>query len=86
MISLEKTHHIQKRIKAIVSDILNVDVTIIKPDTKLKSELNIDSLELAELLLHIESEFKVYISDTHAQKIQTMQELVDYISQQPSRK
>jgi acyl carrier protein len=70
---------IETRIKAIIADVLDVDTNSLSLTSNLNDELNIGSLELAELLINIDSEFNIHISDEEAQKIHTVGGLIDYI-------
>jgi acyl carrier protein len=70
---------IETRIKAIIADVLDVDTNSLSLTSNLNDELNIGSLELAELLINIDSEFNIHISDEAAQKIHTVGGLIDYI-------
>ncbi len=44
-------------------------------------DLNADSLDLVELIMSLEEEFKLQISDEDAEKITTVQEAEDYIEE-----
>lgn len=70
---------IEDRVKSITAEVLGVDKSEINTTAKLIDELNVGSLELAELLISIDTEFNVHISDEEAQKIHTIEALVDHI-------
>ncbi len=72
---------IQERLKKIVVDQLGVDESEVVPSASFVEDLNADSLDLVELIMSLEEEFKVQISDEDAEKITTVQEAEDYIEE-----
>jgi acyl carrier protein len=72
---------IQERLKKIVVDQLGVDETEVVPSASFVEDLNADSLDLVELIMSLEEEFKLQISDEDAEKITTVQEAEDYIEE-----
>ncbi|MBW2504736.1 MAG: acyl carrier protein, partial [Deltaproteobacteria bacterium] len=44
-------------------------------------DLGADSLDTVELVMALEEEFDIEISDEDAEKIQTVQDAIDYISE-----
>jgi acyl carrier protein len=74
-----------ERVKKIVVDQLGVDDKDVAPTSSFVDDLGADSLDLVELVMSFEEEFstsaqKVEIPDEDAEKIQTVQNAVDYIS------
>ncbi len=72
---------IQSRLKKIVVDQLGVDESEVVPSASFVEDLNADSLDLVELIMSLEEEFKIQISDEDAEKITTVQEAEDYIEE-----
>jgi acyl carrier protein len=72
---------IQERLKKIIVDQLGVDESEVVPSASFVEDLNADSLDLVELIMSLEEEFKVQISDEDAEKITTVQEAEDYIEE-----
>lgn len=72
---------IQERLKKIIVDQLGVDESEVVPNASFVEDLNADSLDLVELIMSLEEEFKVQISDEDAEKITTVQEAEDYIEE-----
>ena len=72
---------IQERLKKIIVDQLGVDESEVIPSASFVEDLNADSLDLVELIMSLEEEFKVQISDEDAEKITTVQEAQDYIEE-----
>ncbi len=69
-----------ERVKKIVADQLGVDEDKVVPEASFVDDLGADSLDLVELIMSLEEEFGISISDEEAQKIRTVGEAVDYIS------
>jgi acyl carrier protein len=68
------------KLKPIIADQLGVDEAEVKEDASFTEDLNADSLDLVELIMSLEEQFKLQISDEDAEKITTVGEAVDYIS------
>ncbi len=74
-----------ERVKKIVVEQLGVDEKDVVPTTRFVDDLGADSLDLVELIMSLEEEFsnsknKVEIPDEDAEKIVTVQNAVDYIT------
>ena len=67
------------KIKAIVAEQLGVDEDKVTADASLVDDLGADSLDTVELIMAFEEEFEVEIPDEEAQKIKTVQDVIDYI-------
>lgn len=72
---------ISERLKKIIVDQLGVDESEVVPGASFVEDLNADSLDLVELIMSLEEEFKLQISDEDAEKITTVQEAEDYIEE-----
>lgn len=72
---------IPERLKKIIVDQLGVDESEVVSSASFVEDLNADSLDLVELIMSLEEEFKVQISDEDAEKITTVQEAEDYIEE-----
>ena len=76
---------ILERVKKIVVEQLGVDENEVVPTASFVDDLGADSLDLVELVMSLEEEFsttelKVEIPDEDAEKIVTVENAVDYIS------
>jgi acyl carrier protein len=69
----------QKRVSAIIVELLGVDDDQIIETARFREDLEADSLDLVELIMAFEEEFAGEISDEEAQKITTVGEAVKYI-------
>jgi acyl carrier protein len=68
------------KLKPIIADQLGVDEADVREDASFTEDLNADSLDLVELIMSLEEQFKLQISDEDAEKITTVGEAVEYIS------
>ena len=69
------------KVKAIIVDQLGVDEADITLEANFRDDLEADSLDLVELIMAFEEEFGGEISDDEAQKITTVGEAVNYLSE-----
>ncbi|HET6871642.1 MAG TPA: acyl carrier protein [Sporolactobacillaceae bacterium] len=67
------------RVKKIVADRLDVDEADVKPEANFKEDLEADSLDVVELVMELEDEFNLEISDDDAEKILTVGDVIEYI-------
>lgn len=68
-----------ERVKRIVIDRLGVDEDQVTLEASFKDDLGADSLDVVELVMELEDEFDLDISDEDAEKITTVGEVVSYI-------
>jgi acyl carrier protein len=73
-----------ERLKKIVVDQLGVDEADVKPEASFVDDLNADSLDLVELIMSLEEEFGMEISDEDAEKIKTVGDAQEYIEEHTS--
>jgi len=77
---------ILKKIKKITSEQLGVEESQITPEAKFIDDLGADSLDTVELVMALEEEFDLEISDEEAEKLITVQKVVDYLSEHLEKK
>lgn len=68
------------KVKAIVVEQLGVDEATITPETSFE-DLNADSLDIVELIMALEEAFDLDIPDEEAEKIRTVGDAVNYITE-----
>lgn len=69
-----------EKVKSIIVDRLDVEESEVVPAASFKEDLGADSLDVVELVMELEDEFDMEISDEEAEEITTVQEVVDYIN------
>ena len=67
------------KVNKIIVEQLGVSPDEVKPEASFVDDLGADSLDLTELIMAMEEEFDIEIADDDAQKIQTVQDAIDYI-------
>ena len=70
---------IASKVKEITSEQLGVDESQITPEAKFVDDLGADSLDTVELVMALEEEFDLEISDEEAEKLTTVNRVVNYI-------
>ncbi|HKL60921.1 MAG TPA: acyl carrier protein [Acholeplasma sp.] len=70
-----------ERVKQMILSELKVEESKINMEARLQEDLGADSLDAVELIMNIEDEFDISISDEAAQDIKTVGHLVNYIEQ-----
>ena len=73
-------------VKSVIIDQLDVKEEEITPEASFVDDLGADSLDVVELVMALEEKFDIEIPDDEAEKIQTVQNAVDYIQQHTAAK
>ncbi len=71
---------VEDRVKKIIAEKLSVELSEVIPEASFVDDLGADSLDLVELIMSMEEEFDVDISDEDAEKIVTVQDAIEYIN------
>jgi acyl carrier protein len=70
---------VRDKVVAIIREQLGQDKDSITDETHFINDLGADSLDTVELVMELEDEFGISISDEEAEKIQTVGDAVKYI-------
>ncbi len=70
-----------ERVVAVLADKLSKDEAEIKPESNIKEDLGADSLDMVEVIMGLEDEFNIEISEEDAAKISTVAEIVKYLEE-----
>ncbi|HEY6043812.1 MAG TPA: acyl carrier protein [Nitrosospira sp.] len=76
--------NVEQRIKKIVAEQLGVNEAEVKNESSFVDDLGADSLDTVELVMALEEEFECEIPDEQAEKINTVQQAIDYINSHTS--
>ena len=74
------SQEILEKVCSIVSEQLSVEAGEVKSDSNFQNDLGADSLDTIELVMALEEEFDIEISDDEAENISTVQSAIDYIN------
>lgn len=70
---------ITQKIKDILADKLVLEQDEINMDSHVNNDLGADSLDVVEIIMDLETEFKIPIPDEDAEGIRTVKDMVDLI-------
>jgi acyl carrier protein len=71
---------VEAKVKKIIAEKLSVDPDEVVPNASLVDDLGADSLDLVELIMSMEEEFEIDISDEDAEQIVTVKDAIAYIN------
>jgi len=71
-----------EKVRAILAEQLDIDEDRITEDTDIIEDLGADSLDVVELMMTLEQEFDLMISDEKVSEFRTVGDVVDYIESQ----
>ena len=74
---------VDERVKGIAAEQLGIGVDEINNESSFIDDLGADSLDTVELVMSLEEEFDIEISDEEAENISTVQTAIDYINKSP---
>ena len=70
---------VEDKVKKIIAEKLSVDMEEVVPEASFVDDLGADSLDLVELIMSMEEEFDIDISDEDAEKLVTVKDAIEYI-------
>jgi len=71
---------LEDKVKKIIAEKLSVDINDIVPEASFVDDLGADSLDLVELIMSMEEEFDIEISDEEAETLVTVKDVLEYIA------
>jgi len=75
---------IEARVKEIICEQLGVSEEEVTPEASFIEDLGADSLDLVELVMALEEEYDIEVSDEDAEKIRTVRDVLGYIESHKS--
>lgn len=72
---------LESKVRKIIADRLQVDEASVTPTASYVEDLGADSLDLVELVMAFEEEFKLEIPDQDAETMKTVGASIDYLNQ-----
>ena len=70
-----------EKVKGIIVDQLQVSEASVTLESSFIDDLGADSLDLVELIMALEEEFDIEIPDADAEKVSTVNDVVEYIKE-----
>lgn len=75
------SEEIFEKVKSIIVEQLGVTETSVTMEASFIDDLGADSLDIVELIMAIEEEFDIEIPDSDAEKVVTVEDVVEYIKE-----
>ncbi|MBX6424084.1 acyl carrier protein [Thermosulfurimonas sp. F29] len=72
---------VEEKVIKIIAEKLNVSEDQVKPEASFVDDLGADSLDLVELVMAMEEEFGMEISDEEAEKLRTVGDVLNYVKE-----
>jgi acyl carrier protein len=76
--------NVETKVREIISEQLGVSVEQVTPEASFIEDLGADSLDIVELVMALEEQYGMEISDEDAEKIRTVKDVVHYIESHKS--
>ena len=69
----------EEKIKEIIAEKLDIGIEQITDEAKFIDDLGADSLDVVELIMTLEDEFEIEITDEEAEKISTVRDAIEFV-------
>ncbi len=69
------------RVKELIAEQLGIDEEEIALESSFVDDLGADSLDIVELIMAIEEEFKIEIPDEDAEKLASVSDVIEYVKE-----
>ena len=76
---MKNRQEVETAVIAKTNEWLNIPLENIKPDSRFVKDLGADSLDVVELVMALEDDFRLEINDEDAEKINSVKDAVDYL-------
>lgn len=76
-----ETEEIFKKVKTVIVEQLGIDEANVRMESSFLDDLGADSLDIVEFIMALEEEFGLEIPDEDVEKIVTVKDVVEYISE-----
>lgn len=70
-----------EKLVAMVAEQMGVDAASVKPETRLKEDLQADSASIMMLVMDVEGEFGIEVEDDAIEKVKTVGDMAQYIQE-----
>lgn len=70
-----------EKLMTMVAEQMGVDIAQVKPESRLKEDLQADSASVMMLIMDVENEFGIEVEDDAIEKVKTIGDLVKYIKE-----
>jgi acyl carrier protein len=75
---MANTKTVEERVKAIIVDKLGVPIEKLIPQAHIVDDLGADSLDLVEIMMALEEEFDLEMTDEEAERLLTISDMIEY--------
>ena len=76
----------EKRVLEVIGDVCGVDPATLSPETQLVADLGIDSARALHLLVKLEDELEVEVSDQEVEEMRTVGNILEFIGRHAAAK
>ncbi len=70
-----------ERVRKVLIEQLEVSEDEVTPTASIVDDLGADSLDVVEIVMGLEEEFDIEVSDQDAEKLPTVQDIVNYVEE-----
>jgi len=70
---------LEEKVYNLIAEKLSIDKSEIKPKSSFLDDLGADSLDIVELIMSMEEEFDLDISDEDQEKLRTVEDVINYL-------
>ena len=78
---MEEMQNIDGRVIRVIAEQMGIDEAGITRETDLGNDLSVDSLDTIEMIMELEDEFSLTITDEDAEQLQTVGQVIDFIAE-----